>query len=223
MSILINGTPTTNSGSGVTSLTCNVPTTAAGQLLMTVVSMNLAVTIVPAATGWSLVTGFTPLSNGSNSLIYPMFKFASASEPANYNFTWGGSTARLGLIMAAYSGVNQTTPFAGVNSTSGAASTTVTFASVTSTLDSAYGVLVGTTRNATAQATIGASSGYTVEAQVSNAASAFVQAFLMSSHAQYGPGFPTVAPGSATNSQSGNFSTGTILLNPANSNFLSFF
>jgi hypothetical protein len=101
-------------GSGSdTSLILAVPSGVAdGDLLLAVVSIRSVVAITPPA-GWTLQIG--------GNYQYSAYTKIAASEPANYTWSWTGATNTGGAI-AAYRGVDQTTPMdAAASSTSGKA------------------------------------------------------------------------------------------------------
>lgn len=213
MAVALRNAQVANSGATTPStLAITKPTgLTTGDVMIANLGANLANTNSFSLTGWTRVPGFTVQSNGSNCMQDVLYRVADGSEGASFTFTCT-ATGKLAGDVAAYSGVDNANPFAGVNEKNAVASTTITFPATTPQAETVYGVLCGVTRNVTAAATMGASSGYATTADTSTTASAFVQAFIQDTHSTYGLPLAAVTAGSGTNSQSTNYSTAMIML-----------
>jgi hypothetical protein len=104
---------TAGSGSGGSStlVVARPAGTALGQLLIAQVALRGASSITVSSPGWQLTPGTARVDSAAASLSSVLlYKFAGASEPATYTFTLSAS-ARSAVGLAAYAGVDPTTPF----------------------------------------------------------------------------------------------------------------
>lgn len=130
---------TTTGGANATTLTLNRPAgTQAGDVLIAHVAGRNPSLTMSAPSGWTLIRRDFLASTIDQRLYY---RVATTSEPASYAWTASGAT-HLGGGIAAYSGVNTTTP---INAQSGQAvmSASVTAPSVTTTVANTQLVFIG--------------------------------------------------------------------------------
>ena len=138
-----------NNGGGSNSLTINNPSTAPGQLLILVVTVR-DTSSMTSTSGWTNTpTSGSGVITASGIIQTHHYKFTTASEPASYTFTLASSAKASGVI-AAYSGVDTTSPFNVGAGSSNTSSTTMTAPSITTTiantmLVATYGSATGTT------------------------------------------------------------------------------
>jgi hypothetical protein len=130
----VSTTEVTTAANGIT---INQPSgTSAGDLLVSCVTLNGSyVTPSGAPAGWSPIASATSISNPK---VYGYYKVATASEPASYHWTFGGSITSSGGI-ARYSGTSG--PDGNGTVATGASASTATVPGVTTT--AANDMLVG--------------------------------------------------------------------------------
>lgn len=110
-----------------TTLAVNTPTGIAdGNLMITILELNAAVTVTPPG-GWTHLTGFA-VTSGTN-VVDGYYRVAS-SEPASYTWTFGSSKCNIGCL--GYSGTAAASPIDVSNCGTAASPTSVT-PSVTAT------------------------------------------------------------------------------------------
>ncbi len=112
---------------GATSLTIPVPAgTVQGDLLIAGHVMDSTSSAVTATTptGWTLAT--PSQFNGNTSRTTTYWRFAPASPPTSYTFTFSGSASGAAGFMASYTGADTTSPIDVAGSQANATSTTVT-------------------------------------------------------------------------------------------------
>ena len=117
-----------------TSLTFTAPTgTTAGDLMLVQLTVRGG-----SATTFAAPSGWTLLRRDNNSLLAQAvyYRFATASEPASYSWTFSPSNRAVGAI-AVYRGVDTTTPIDASGGQSNAASLSVTAPSITTTVANA--------------------------------------------------------------------------------------
>ncbi|MER8030725.1 hypothetical protein ABTZ78_17400 [Streptomyces bauhiniae] len=108
-----------NSTISTTSLACNVPSgTAAGDVMVAVISRATTGSTVSTPSGWTIVPSF-PVTNSNGTTLLAFYRVASASEPASYTFT--GSAQKWCIAICTYRGVDNTSP---INASAAAADTT---------------------------------------------------------------------------------------------------
>ncbi len=125
--IEIRGAATVSASSGV----CNKPTeVVAGDVLVAWLgNYNSAFVSLWASTGWTVLAATSERGGpgGSDLNCAMMYKVAGASESSSYTFTATGTAGNIDVIICAYSGVNNTTPFDNFSvNNSGGANSTVT-------------------------------------------------------------------------------------------------
>jgi hypothetical protein len=118
-----------------TSLACPVPTgTAAGDLLVALVVGPTNVATTATVTGWTLDKSQGGADSAANDGQTTYYRVATGSEPASYTFTSTGTANRMSVLMARVTGADTTTPLdVATVSSSGAAATTYTAPSITTT------------------------------------------------------------------------------------------
>jgi hypothetical protein len=103
-----SGTSTNLNGQAA-SITINKPTgTAKGDLLIASIAVRPQTATITAPTGWTLVNRQNN-PNGDPNALAVYTKVATATEPANYTWSFSANTGNAGGIMA-FSGVDNTTP-----------------------------------------------------------------------------------------------------------------
>jgi len=178
MAIGLVGSPTTftSGATSTTTITLNVPAGVVnGQLLLAVLTIDggSSATITPPA-GWTLANR----TNSSTLIAQGLYYRIANTEPASYS--WTTSNRNSSAVMAAYSGVDPNTPLIGV-ATRASTSTTSSLAgaTVSPANETAFALEFVSTRNTTAAVTVNTvSSGYTLRADVSNTASAWMETIL---------------------------------------------
>ena len=139
---------TANNGAGASSLDLSTPAgVQADDVLIAVVGVRGgAGTTITTPSGWSLINSTNYNSNLLSSIYY---RIASGSEPSSTSFAFSSSEKASG-VMAAYTGVDTSSPINAQDVQSNASSSTLTTPSVTTTtndtmLVAAYGFARNTT------------------------------------------------------------------------------
>jgi len=110
---VLEDTKTQKNGSNVTSITIEKPTgTVVDELLLAIISIDGNKTVT-APVGWTTLDNGQANGNAATLAVY--YKISTASEPANYTFTWAGGEHNLGAIMR-YSNVDTNNPIDVINS-----------------------------------------------------------------------------------------------------------
>jgi hypothetical protein len=139
MTIAIRGTPTQTTSNGV----CAKPTgVVSGDVLVALLgNYNAAAVTSWTSTGWTVLTTQAERGGpgGSDLNCAVMYKVAGGSEPSSYTFSQTGSFGNVNVIIVAYSGVDNSTPFdssfTSNNSAGNNATVTGTSITVTNTND----------------------------------------------------------------------------------------
>jgi len=131
----------------ITAIVVNKPAgVVTNDVLLAAVSVDQTPTITPAA-GWTLVRSD---ANGTTQTQALYWHAAGGSEPATYTFAFGAPVTAAVAGIAAYSGVNTTTPIDVAAGQANAASTSITAPSITTTVANTMVVGVfGLDKNAT--------------------------------------------------------------------------
>ncbi|MGH8753614.1 MAG: DUF6701 domain-containing protein [Burkholderiales bacterium] len=126
-----------DSASGITTgttLTISVPTgTALNHVMIASIGVTPSTATVTTPSGWTLVRRIDNASATSNSLLVYR-KVATATEPASYSWTLGGSPAGAAGGIQTFIGVNTTTPIDVENGVATASALTHATPSVTTTV-----------------------------------------------------------------------------------------
>lgn len=117
-----------NNGSGSTGLTVPRPTgVAAGDLLLSTVTVGSTTVSLTPPTGWALVVN---ASEGTDIRTLVYRRVAGSSEPASYSWTFSGSARALGAVLA-YQGVDPMQPINAADGYGNATSKTITAPGIT--------------------------------------------------------------------------------------------
>jgi len=143
--IALRGTATTAT-TGTTTLVINKPTgVVVGDVLIAVISQVGNNTTITSPSGWVLIDGRS-LAGSTLRFGAVYYKIAVSSDltATNYTFTGGTNTNSLSGVIAAFSGVDNTTPFDATNGTITVGnSATVTAAATTTTTANAAVIMLG--------------------------------------------------------------------------------